>query len=182
MGVIQLNTPLGIDEIEFRIQSINNGKYATILAYKDARVDMKRLDDVFGPLFWKREHTNNNANCIVSVFNKDIEEWVSKEDTGSESIAEAKKGLASDSFKRSCFNWGIGRELYSYPMIQIQLNTDEIQETGNAKPKYRASFKLNIKKWKWIKEHDENGNITALACKDEAGKLRFNFGKFKQTS
>ena len=52
--------------IDFRIQSINNGKYATILAYKDARCDMNRLDEVFGVYGWKREHLRDNKNCVVS--------------------------------------------------------------------------------------------------------------------
>ena len=46
MDIKRLSEPLPISSIDFRIQSINNGKYATILAYKDARVDMQRLDEV----------------------------------------------------------------------------------------------------------------------------------------
>ena len=46
-------------------------------------------------------------------------QWVSKEDTGTESFTEKEKGLASDSFKRACFNWGIGRELYTAPFIWV---------------------------------------------------------------
>jgi hypothetical protein len=174
-----LQKPLTIDEIEFRIQSINNGKYATILAYKDARCDMNRLDEVVGALNWKREHTRDNKNCIVSIWCNEKKEWVSKEDTGTESNTEQAKGLASDSFKRACFNWGIGRELYDYPVIQILLTDNEVQETGQPKPKYKASFNLNIKKWKWISAFDENGKIKGLACRDENGKVRFNWGTFK---
>ena len=107
----ELSKPLNIEEIDFRVQSINKGGYATILAYKDARADMNRLDEVVGCLNWKREHLNGNANCIVSIWNSEINQWISKEDTGTESSAEKKKGLASDSFKRACFNWAIGREL-----------------------------------------------------------------------
>ena len=35
------------------------------------------------------------------------------------SYTEKEKGEASDSFKRACFNWGIGRELYTAPFIWI---------------------------------------------------------------
>ena len=176
---LHLNTPLGIEDIDFRIQSINNGKFATILAYKNARVDMERLDAVVGNTFWKREHLNGNANCIVSVWNGVINEWVSKEDTGTESMADKEKGLASDSFKRACFNWGIGRELYDYPRIQIRLEDSEVMETGKPKPKYRGSFDLDIKSWKWISHFNENGKLEGLACKDTKGKLRFKYGTFK---
>ena len=53
MDLAKLSAPLSIDQIDFRIQSINKGGYATVLAYKDARVDMQRLDDSVGPLNWK---------------------------------------------------------------------------------------------------------------------------------
>lgn len=170
----ELSKPLEIDNIDFRIQSINNGGYATILAYKDARVDMQRLDDTVGVLNWKREHTRENSNCIVSVWCEDKKTWVSKEDTGTESAAEAQKGLASDSFKRACFNWGIGRELYSYPIISIKLNSNEITETGKPKPKYRASFNLKIKEWKWETKWD-GIKLIKLIAKDSTGKVRFTF-------
>ena len=56
-----LQKPLTINQIDFRVQSINKRKInnewyviATVLAYKDARVDMERLDTVVGPLGWKR--------------------------------------------------------------------------------------------------------------------------------
>ena len=41
-----LSKPLTVNQIEFRIQSINNGGYAIILPYKDARADMQRLEEV----------------------------------------------------------------------------------------------------------------------------------------
>ena len=117
MKLKDLKKPLEIKDIDFRIQSINKGKYATILAYKDARVDMNRLDEVVWAWLWKREHSDNNKNCKVSIYNTDIKEWISKEDVGTESNTESEKWLASDSFKRACFNWGIWRELYDYRII-----------------------------------------------------------------
>lgn len=169
-----LTKPLSIHEIDFRIQSINKGKFATILAYKDARADMNRLDEVVGALNWKREHTRDNKNCIVSIYNPETKEWVSKEDTGTESNTEQAKGLASDSFKRACFNWGIGRELYDYPLIQIKLFDNEVSEYQG---KFKPTWDLKLKEWKWISEFKDN-KIVALACKDNNGKLRFNWGKF----
>ena len=105
-------------EIDCRVQQIkNNG--LSLLLYKDARCDMNILDETVGAMDWKREHTRNNANCIVSIWDKEKQQWISKEDTGTESNTEAEKGLASDSFKRACVNWGIGRELYTAPFIWI---------------------------------------------------------------
>lgn len=174
MDIKELSKPLKIDEIDFRVQSINNGKYATILAYKDARADMNRLDEVLGVFNWKREHTRDNKNCIVSIWCHDKKQWISKEDTGTESQAEKLKGLASDSFKRACFNLGIGRELYDYPIISIKLNDNEVQETGNTRPKYKASFNLKLKEWKWISEFKDNKIIKLIAI-DNNGTTRFNW-------
>lgn len=180
MDLKDLSKPLTVDQIDFRVQSINNGGYATILAYKDARVDMQRLDEVVGPLNWKREHSGANHNCTVSIWCDDKKEWISKEDTGTASNTEAEKGLASDSFKRACFNWGIGRELYDYPLIQIQLNgdgtgqKDEWQKgQGNVRPK--ATWNLKLRDWKWYSKFDGEGKIIMLAAKDTNNKLRFEW-------
>ena len=61
MNLKDLQKPLEIKDIDFRIQSINKGKYATILAYKDARVDMNRLDEVCGSENWQRDHKEVNG-------------------------------------------------------------------------------------------------------------------------
>ena len=166
----ELSKPLPIESIDFRVQSINKGGYATILAYKDARVDINRLNEVCGVLGWQRHHTRDNKNCIVSVWDSENKQWVSKEDTGTESNADAQKGLASDSFKRACFNLGIGIELYDYPLISIKLLDDEIKD---GKPTW--NFKL--KQWKWISEFKE-GKLLGLAAQDNNGKLRFKYGEF----
>lgn len=107
------------DEIDVRVGTINE-EGATLLLYKDARADMQLLDEA--GVKWKREHqtiNNNNLFCTVSIWDNDIQQWVSRQDVGVESQAEATKGEASDSFKRACFNWGIGRELYSAPFTWI---------------------------------------------------------------
>jgi hypothetical protein len=175
MNIAELTRPLTIDEIDFRVQSVNNGGYATILAYKDARADMKRLDAAVGPLGWKREHSNNNANCTVSIWNPEINEWVSKEDTGTEANTEKEKSIASDSFKRSCFAWGIGRELYDYPVISVKLFDSEITEKNGRKT---ASWGLKLKEWTWFSQFDENGKLSYLAAKDQNNKKRFVWGEF----
>lgn len=114
---------LRADEIEVREgNKTKDNTQKTLLLYKDARVDMTLLDEVVKPLNWKREHSRDNANCTVSIWDNEKKQWVSKEDTGTESRTEAEKGLASDSFKRACFNWGIGRELYTAPAIFVDAN------------------------------------------------------------
>ena len=124
--------PLRADEIECRVSNIDE-RYAQFLLYKDARCDMNILDETVGAERWKREHTRDNRNCIVSIWSDELKQWVSKEDVGSESNIEKEKGVASDSFKRACTNWGIGRELYTSPQIKIPtsyLNT-YVNKYGN---------------------------------------------------
>ena len=110
---------LRADEIECRVaQAKETG--VSILLYKDARCDQNILDETVGPMNWQRYHNRENANCVVSIWDEKKQQWIGKEDTGTESNTEKEKGLASDSFKRACFNWGIGRELYTAPFIWIK--------------------------------------------------------------
>lgn len=111
---------LRADEIDCRIARITNYS-VKLLLYKDARCDMNILDETVGSTNWMRSHTRDNANCIVSIWDEIKNQWIAKEDTGTESNTEKEKGLASDSFKRACFNWGIGRELYTAPDISFGL-------------------------------------------------------------
>lgn len=110
---------LRADEIEARIASVGSWG-VQLLLYKDARCDMNILDETVGCLNWQRHHSRDNANCIVSIWDEDKRQWIEKEDTGTESNTEREKGLASDSFKRACFNLGIGRELYTAPSIFVK--------------------------------------------------------------
>ena len=124
---------LKADEIDCRVSTCKeNG--LSLLLYKDARCDMNILDETVGEMNWQRNHTRDNANCIVSIWDKEKSQWVGKEDTGTESRADGegneKKGLASDSFKRSCFNWGIGRELYTSPFIWISASDCVLTKRG----------------------------------------------------
>jgi hypothetical protein len=118
---------LKADEIDVRIAQVKkNG--VSLLLYKDARVDMDILDETVGAMNWKRSHTRDNANCIIEIWDDTKKQWISKEDTGTESFSEKEKGLASDSFKRAGFNWGIGRELYTSPFIWVNAEDTEIYE------------------------------------------------------
>ena len=178
MDIDKLQAPLTVNEIDFRVQSINKGGFATILAYKDARVDINRLNAVCGRLGWTRQHTRENKNCIVSIWDGENKHWVSKEDTGTESLSEAEKGLASDSFKRACFNWGIGIELYDFPIISVKLLDNEWElKKFNGKDVPKATWNLKIKEWLWHLKSAENGEVLQLAAKDNNGNIRFKYVK-----
>lgn len=177
----KLNTPLSIDEIDFRVQSINKGGYATILAYKDARVDMNRLDEVCGVGFWQKKYDliDGNLFCSVGVYNKELNQWVWLQDVGTESMTEKEKGQASDAFKRACFNLGIGRELYDYPVISIKLESNEFKiDNFNGKDIVKPTFDFKLKEWKWFSQFTKDGKLNYLACKDTTGKVRFTYGTY----
>lgn len=173
---------LRADEIEVRVQQVKrsaNGKvYAQMLLYKDARVDMMLLDEMFGIFGWQREHTFKDGKnyCRVSVFDEDRNVWVVKEDVGIPSNTEAEKGQASDAFKRACVNLGIGRELYTSPRIVVELANGEYYESQDARGNkvQRLSTKLNFS----VKaiDYDEKRSIVALEVVDNSGRTRARIG------
>ena len=141
---------LRADEIDCRIAMVKQSGLSLLL-YKDARCDMNILDETIGAFNWQRSHTRDNANCIVSIYDEDKHQWVSKEDTGTESNTEKEKGLASDSFKRACFNWGIGRELYTAPFIWIDASMCGLKD-GKCYDKFAvADIKIEDKKIVYLK-------------------------------
>lgn len=158
---------LKADEIEVRIGSINE-KGATLLLYKDARCDMNLLDE--SGVKWKREHQliNGKLFCTVSIYDSEIKEWVSRQDVGVESNTEAAKGEASDSFKRACFNWGIGRELYTAPFTWI--SADKYTPYKNPKTGKLATYdKFIVEK---IKYNEDTREITGLSIVNDTTKNR----------
>ena len=138
---------LKADEIECRVSVINE-KGLSLLLYKDARVDQRILDETFGAFGWKRSHQciDGNLYCTVEVFDKETMQWIAKQDVGTMGYTEKEKSQASDSFKRACFNWGIGRELYSAPFIWIPAGKASIQmkEGPNKEKRYYCNERFSV--------------------------------------
>lgn len=152
---------LTANDVECRIKKITN-EGAVLLLYKTARVDMRILDEVYGVMNWQRRHEviNGNLFCTISVWDSEKSQWVSKQDVGTESNAEAEKGQASDAFKRAGFAWGIGRELYDAPFIWI---------SGKVS-KYDRFHVTDI-------QYDrEKQKFTRLTICDDKGKERYRLG------
>lgn len=95
-----------------------------ILLYKNARVDANILDETVGAFNWTKKfyQVKNTMFCEVAIRDKDTGEWVAKSDCGDDDFqTEQVKGEASDSFKRACFAWSLGRmNLYYAPFIWIK--------------------------------------------------------------
>lgn len=177
----KLREPIDIKDVEFRIQSIGQDKkgrgWCTILAYKDARVDTNRLNDVCGIDGWqsKYEIIDGQLFCSVGVYSEKINGFVWKQNVGTESYAEKEKGRASDAFKRACFSLGIGIELYSYPFLFAYLYDDEFRIDTNKKDKRGnsvvvATNKLNLNKWSWTKLDDKG--VIHITAQDTLGRQR----------
>lgn len=177
---------LSKEDIDVRVAQTNiynnNGQQVVkvnLLLYKNARVDMKILDELFTPMGWKRTHKliGDRLYCCVEVYNPETKEWICKEDVGVESNTEAEKGQASDSFKRACVNWGIGRELYTAPKISIELNENEYTKDQNSRIKVWAYFSV-----KSIGYDSKTRTITSLEIQDKYGNVRFSMNGSVQQS
>lgn len=168
---------LKAEEIECRVNQIQ-GNWCSLLLYKDARCDMNILDETVGDLNWKRDHKELKGNiyCGVSIYDDAKKEWITKWDAGAETYTEKEKGEASDSFKRACVNFGIGRELYTSPSIFIIPRKDMVKKGKeqefykNDKDKYETKTRFNVE---YI-DYDENNVIKDLIIRDDKGHIRFS--------
>ena len=161
---------LKADEIDCRVSTVSE-KGCSILLYKDARCDQNILDETVGPMGWTRSHQiiDGRLYCTVSIKDTETNEWVAKQDVGKESYTEKEKGQASDSFKRACFNWGIGRELYTAPFILVSAQKGDVtlMDKGGRKTTYD---KFEVEQIIY-----EGGRIVALSIKNKSlGKRVFS--------
>ena len=160
---------LKAEEIECRVSVINE-KGLSLLLYKDARVDQKILDETFGIFGWKRSHQSIEGNlyCTVEIYDKESGEWVAKQDVGTTGYTEKEKSQASDSFKRACFNWGIGRELYTAPFIWISADRTMIQskEGQNKEKRYYCNDRFSVSSI----QYNEDREISALVIVNDKGQ------------
>ena len=147
-------------EIDARVSTINkNG--CSLLLYKDARVDQNILDETFGIFGWQRSHQliGDRLYCTVEVWDENKKQWISKQDVGTESYTEKEKGQASDSFKRACFNFGIGRELYTAPFIWVPADKVSIADRDG---RCTTTDRFEVESI----GYGEDGNINQLTIKN----------------
>ena len=160
---------LKADEIECRVSAVNE-KGLSLLLYKDARVDQKILDETFGAFGWKRSHQciDGNLYCTVEIFDKESGQWVAKQDVGTTGYTEKEKSQASDSFKRACFNWGIGRELYTAPFIWITADKAAIRskESQNKEKRYYCNERFSVSSI----QYSDDREINALVIVNDKGQ------------
>ncbi len=161
------------DEIECRVSVINE-KGLSLLLYKDARVDQKILDETFGIFGWQRSHQSIEGNlyCTVGIYDRESSTWVFKQDVGTTGYTEKEKSQASDSFKRACFNWGIGRELYTAPFIWIGAEKAKIQKRGD---KFYCNDHFSVD----CIGYNEDKEINSLVIVNDKGKTVYELKQGK---
>ena len=166
---------LRADEIECRVSVINE-RGLSVLLFIDARVDLKILDAMFTPFGWRRTHQSIDGNlyCTVEIWDKEKQQWIAKQDVGTVSYSEKEKGQASDSFKRACFNWGIGRELYTAPFIWIPAEEVSIKPKGD---RYTTTEHFLVQ----AIDYNEERDISRLVIVNGKGKKVFEMGKQRKT-
>ena len=160
-------------EIQVMVKQVTQYGKALALLYKDARYDMAALDERFGPLNWKKTYRSigDSLFCTVSVWDEGKGCWVDREDVGTETQVAEEKGQASDAFKRACYNWGIGRELYSAPPIWIPLEKKEMgQREYKGKTTYTCKQSFSVAHISY-----KEGAISQLVIVDATGRERFYY-------
>ena len=168
------------DQIEVKVKKVTQGG-ALLLLYKTARTDYDILDEVLGPEGWKVEYgeIKGNLYCTLSIWSEARGEWIRKQNCGTESREDGegneKKGEASDAVKRAGVTLGIGRELYTSPVIYVNVPT---------KPK-GSNFELADRYQTFdVKEigYDEARRINKLVIVDNDGKTVFTFPRGSQSA
>ena len=169
---------LTADEIECRV-GICRENGLSLLLYKDARCDARILDETVGPENWQNAFYEQKGTlfCRVGInvcrdAGTGYHEWVWKADAGSPSNMEAAKGEASDAFKRACFKWGIGRELYTAPFVWVRGDMATITKSKSGQ--WTCNEKFQVAK---IAIYD--GRITGLRVVDSAGAVVFSWKESK---
>lgn len=164
---------LKANEIDVRVGNVaKNDSGFFLLLYKNARVDQTILDETVGQWNWQCKYyqVKNTMVCSVGIFNEERNEWLWKDNGGDDDYqAEQVKAELSDAFKRACFNWGIGRELYYSPKIWINQDNENQPKTSHYSVK-------NI-------EYDENKRITRLTIiNDKTKKVVFLYGEKEKSA
>lgn len=152
MKVEVLSEKITPEEIQWRIQSSKNGK-TSVVPYLTNRCVMERFDKACGATGWKNtfeEWRTKGVKCGISVWVEDRKEWVTKYDGADETNIEPTKGGFSDSMKRSAVQWGLGRDLYDYPMIQLEGETRFI---SRQQEKQLAQLSKNISEGNETREY-----------------------------
>src|SRR5215469_12807688 len=144
--VAELEVPFDPAVIEWRVtNTTKSGKLrGQVIPYADPRAYTDRLNDLFTPAGWTRKYTvHTSANferkpdqktvakvfvtCELTVFGLGShsatgEEWTDNDNAGTSAEAQA--------FKRSCACFGLGRYLYDFQGVWVDLDERKRPKTA----------------------------------------------------
>lgn len=158
---------LRADEIQVRPTDTKRKGSCLLLLYQDARCAMNILDETVGQFGWQKQYQNINGNIYCGIGIKNENEWVWKWDNGSFTAKEddmQSKADASDATKRAAVCWGIGRELYATPKLQIKCHDSYYYND-------RMNMTFTVKSISW----DENDNLTDLVVVDKYDNVVYDY-------
>lgn len=122
----KLESPFHENELSWRARTVmktTHGVKAILVPYVDARIIMRRLDDVFGVFGWKDEYTPLESGFLCTLSVNINGEWYSKQDGSNNTQVESTKGGISNSFKRAAVKFNIGRYIYELDEIWVDVKT-----------------------------------------------------------
>lgn len=141
----EFGKPFPASDVSWKLQLTSKDKTkGKVVPYLDARAISDRLDEVVGQYNWKDDYGQwhcyteepkeegkkpkkvNSQLCTISIYDEERKEWISKTDGAENTDIEPIKGGLSDSLKRCAVKWNIGRYLYSFEPVWVNL----IEEYG----------------------------------------------------
>lgn len=168
------------DEVEVRVaQTTKNG--IQLLLYKNSRVDMKILDEVYGEGNWQNrfERIGEDLFCTIMIWDESKSQWIRKCNCGTEGNVGEGKSTASDAFKRAGFMLGIGRELYTKLFIFVKVPT--VARTNGKGFDVADSHKYVTYSVTHMKVDEESEKIVELIITSSKGEVVYSYGVDKKT-
>lgn len=116
LGVKAGNIKQKLDGKLYRVESIQLVPYI-----KNRETCSIRLDQAVGPDRWQNVFIpqGDSPICEIKIYFPD-RGWVTRADTGESPMPDGSlKPAYSDAFKRAAYKWGIGRELFYLPTVEV---------------------------------------------------------------
>ena len=140
----EFGKPFSASDVSWKLQrTIKDKMRGLAVPYLDARAISDRLDNVVGQNNWKDEYSIwhrytdkvkqqgketdklvNSQLCTIYIYDDEKKEWIGKTDGAENTDFEAVKGGLSDSFKRAAVKWNIGRYMYSFDAVWVDLEDE----------------------------------------------------------
>ena len=136
----EFGKPFPSSDVSWKIQITKRDKTAgKVVPYLDARAIADRLDAVVGQYNWKDDYGQwhcyteepkeegkkpkkvNSQLCTIYIYDEERHEWIGKTDGAENTDFESVKGGLSDSFKRAAVKWNIGRYMYNFEPVWVNL-------------------------------------------------------------